>query len=42
LKNTDAAKDPAYLNALGKMYVRTNRTQDSADAFKKADQLQGK
>ena len=42
LKNTDAAKDPGYWNALGNIYVRTNHVAESADAFKRADQLRGK
>ncbi len=42
LKNSDAAKESGYWDALGKIYVRVNRTQESADAFKKADQLRGK
>jgi tetratricopeptide (TPR) repeat protein len=42
LKNTDVAKDAGYWNVLGKVYVRINRPSESAEAFKKADQLQGK
>ncbi|MFI5264651.1 MAG: tetratricopeptide repeat protein [Candidatus Kapaibacterium sp.] len=33
LKNTDAAKDPGFWDALGKIYVRINRTDESAKAF---------
>lgn len=42
LKNTDVAKESAYWDALGKVYVRINRPSESAEAFKKADQLRGK
>ena len=42
LKNTDVAKDPAFWNALGNIYVRTNRVPESVQAFKRADELRGK
>jgi tetratricopeptide (TPR) repeat protein len=42
LKNTDVAKESGYWDALGKVYVRINRPSESAEAFKKADQLRGK
>ena len=42
LKNTDVSKDPGYWNALGNIYVRTNRVPESVTAFKRADELRGK
>jgi len=39
LKKTEAANDPAYWELLGKLYARMNRSEESADAFKKADTL---
>lgn len=39
LKKTDAANDPAYWELLGKLYARMNKSEESADAFKKADTL---
>jgi tetratricopeptide (TPR) repeat protein len=42
MKGTDAAKDGGYWDALGKLYTRMNKSQDAAEAFKKADQLKGK
>jgi cytochrome c-type biogenesis protein CcmH/NrfG len=42
LKSTDVAKDAGFWDALGKIYVRINRTSESELAFKKADSLRGK
>ncbi len=42
MKNTDAAKEVEFWDTLGKIYVRVNRAEDSANAFKKADQMRGK
>jgi tetratricopeptide (TPR) repeat protein len=42
LKNTDVAKEAGLWDALGKIYVRANRTDESAKAFQRADQLRGK
>jgi tetratricopeptide (TPR) repeat protein len=42
MKTADASKDAGYWDALGKVYVRMNRTDDATNAFKMADQLKGK
>lgn len=39
LKGTEASNDPDYWTNLAKLYARFNRPNESADAFKKADQL---
>jgi tetratricopeptide (TPR) repeat protein len=39
MKPTEAAADPAYWDLMAKLYARMNRGEDSANAYKKADQL---